>query len=85
MAVCHRYVEATVAATDLSEVHQLVIDETSRAKVQEYVSLFAEADRHPERRRVLFVAEGRGAETVGAFAQNLRAHHGTASPPRSPR
>ena len=79
MAVCHRYVEATVAARDLSEVHQLAIDETSRAKGQEYVSLFAEADPHPERRRVLFVAEGRSAETVGAFAQNLRAHHGKPS------
>ncbi len=79
MAVCHRYVEATVAATDLSEVRQLAIDETSRAKGQECVSLFAEADPDPERRRVLFVAEGRGAETVGAFAQNLRAHHGKPS------
>ena len=79
MAVCHRYVEATVAAADLSEVRQLAIDETSRAKGQEYVSLFAEANPDPEQRRVLFVAEGRGAETVGAFAQNLRTHHGKPS------
>lgn len=79
MAVCHRYVGATVAAADLSEVRQLAIDETSRAKGQEYVSLFAEADPDPERPRVLFVAEGRGAETVGAFAQNLRTHHGKPS------
>ncbi|MGH7108511.1 MAG: ISL3 family transposase [Acetobacteraceae bacterium] len=79
MAVCHRYVEATVAAADLSEVRQLAIDETSRAKGQEYVSLFAEADPDPEQRRVLFVAEGRGAETVGAFARNLRTHHGKPS------
>lgn len=79
MAVCQRYVGATVAATDLSELHQLAIDETSRAKGQEYVSPFAEADQHPERRRVLFVAKGRGAETVGAFTQNLRAHHGKPS------
>lgn len=79
MAVCHRYVEATVAATDLSEVRQLAIDETSRATGQEYVSLFAEADPDPERRRVLFVAEGRSAETVGAFAKNLRTHQGKPS------
>lgn len=79
MAVCHRYVDAAVGAADLSEVRRLAIDETSRAKGQDYVSLFADADADPERRRVIFVAEGREAETVGAFAANLRAHHGKPS------
>ncbi|MFO1466422.1 MAG: transposase [Steroidobacteraceae bacterium] len=36
------------------------------------MTLFADADPDPERRRVLFVAEGREAETVQAFAANLR-------------
>ncbi len=76
MAVCHRYVETTVAAADLSEVRRLAVDETSRAKGHDYVSLFADADPDPEQRRVLFVAEGRDAETVGAFAAHLRAHRG---------
>ncbi len=79
MAVCHRYVDAAVAAADLSEVRRLAVDETSRAKGHDYVSLFADADPDPERRRVIFVAEGREAETVGAFAANLRAHHGKPS------
>lgn len=79
MAVCHRYVDAAVAATDLSELSRLAIDETSRAKGHDYVTLVADADPDPERRRVLYVAEGREAETVGAFAANLRSKHGKPS------
>ena len=75
MGVCERYVDAAVAAQDLSEVRRLAIDETSRAKGHEYVSLFA--DEH--RRRVIFVAEGNEAETVQAFAKNLSAHRGKPS------
>jgi transposase len=72
MALCDRYVDATVAAADFSAVKRLAIDETSRAKGHEYVTLFADA----EERKVLFVAEDRDAQTVGAFAANLRAHQG---------
>jgi transposase len=72
MTLCDRYVDATVAAADFSAVKRLAIDETSRARGHEYVSLFADA----EERKVLFVAEGRDAQAVGAFAANLRAHQG---------
>jgi len=74
MSLCERYVDEAVSTADFSEVRRLAIDETSRAKGHDYVSLFADADPDPERRRVLFVAEGREADTVGAFAGNLRAH-----------
>ena len=76
MSLCERYVDEAVSTADFSEVRRVAIDETSRAKGHDYVSLFADADPDPERRRVLFVAEGREAETVGAFASNLRAHGG---------
>lgn len=75
MALCDRYVNTAVSAADLSEVRRLAIDETSRAKGHDYVSLFADADA----RRVLYVAEGREAETVAGFAANLRAHQGKPS------
>ena len=42
----------------------------------ESVTLFADADSDPARRRVIFVAEGKDAATVEA---NLRAHHGKSS------
>lgn len=76
MAVCHRYVDAAVATQDLSQVQRVAIDETSRAKGHDYVSLFADADPDAAERRVIFVAEGREAETVKAFAGNLRLHGG---------
>jgi len=60
-----------VGAQDLSEVHRLAIDNTSRAKDHDYVSPFADEQRN----RVIFVVEGNDAATVEAFAANLRAHH----------
>lgn len=72
MTLCKRYVNTAVSAADNSEVRRLAIDETSRAKGHEYVTLFADADE----RKVLYVAEGREAETVKGFAANLRAHQG---------
>jgi transposase len=72
MTLCKRYVNTAVSAADYSEVRRLAIDETSRAKGHEYVTLFADADE----RKVLYVAEGREAETVKGFAANLRAHQG---------
>jgi len=71
-AICERYVDLAVAAADWSEVSRLAIDETSRAKGHDYITLVADT----EERRVLCVAEGRGADTVAAFAQELTAHGG---------
>ncbi len=79
MALCERYVDEAVSAADLSEVKRVALDETSRAKGHDYVTLFADADPDPARRRVLFVAEGKEATTVEAFAANLRAHRGKPS------
>ena len=76
MAVCERYVNAAVSAADFSEVRRVALDETSRAKGQNYVTLFADADPDPAQRRVIFVTEGKEATTVDAIAANLRAHHG---------
>lgn len=76
MALCEKYVNEAVSLADLSEVRRVALDETARAKGQQYVTLFADADPDPARRRVIFVAEGKDAATVGAFEANLRAHHG---------
>ena len=71
MALCEKYVNEAVSVADLSEVR--------RVKGHEYVTLFADADPDPVRRRVIFVAEGKDAATVEAFEANLRAHHGKPS------
>ena len=71
-AICGRYVDLALGAADFSEVARLAVDETSRAKGHDYITLFADADE----RKVLFVAEGRGADTVAAFADDLTAYGG---------
>jgi transposase len=70
MAICSHYVEQVVAQADFSEVRSLAIDETARARGHDYVTLAADA----KRRAVIFVTEGRGAETIEALAADLKAH-----------
>lgn len=71
-AICGRYVDLALAEADFSAVARLAVDETSRARGHDYITLFADADE----RKVLFVAEGRGADTVESFAEDLTIHGG---------
>lgn len=70
MAVCERYVEIALGLADFSAVTALAIDETSRARGHDYVTLAADAVE----RRVLFVTEGRDAATIKALAADLADH-----------
>lgn len=72
MAICSRYVDLALAQADFSEVKDLAIDETSRARGHDYVSLAADA----KRRAVVFVAPGREAGTINSLAADLLAHGG---------
>jgi transposase len=70
MAVCERYVEIALGLADFSDVRALAIDETSRARGHDYVTLAADAVK----RRVLFVTEGRDAQTIAELAVHLDDH-----------
>jgi len=70
MAVCERYVDIALGLADFSDVKALAIDETSRARGHDYITLAADADA----RRVLFVTEGRDARTIQALVADLHAH-----------
>jgi transposase len=70
MAVCERYVEIALGLADFGEVKALAIDETSRARGHDYITLAADALE----RRVLFVTEGRDAGTIKALAADLADH-----------
>lgn len=70
MAVCERYVEIALGLADFSDVKTLAIDETSRARGHDYITLAADALE----RRVLFVTEGRDAGTIKALAADLAEH-----------
>ena len=70
--VLHHYVDEARARGDHSAVTRAAFDETSARRGQNYVSLFVDLDGP----RVLFVADGKDAATVGAFAEDLKAHGG---------
>jgi len=66
------YTEAARQQEDYSEVTKIGVDETSKAKGHDYVSLFVDLGE----RRTIFVAEGKGSETMAAFTQDFKAHQG---------
>jgi transposase len=72
VAICKRYVALGLAQADFSEVTRLAADETSKSKGHDYITLVADADQ----RRVLFVTEGKDADTIKAFAAEFTAHGG---------
>ncbi len=70
MQLCSRYVDQALEQADFSQVRALAIDETSRAKGHDYITLAADAVQ----RKVLFVTEGKDAKTIKALAADLQAH-----------
>jgi transposase len=72
VAICKRYVDLGLEQADFSEVKRLAADETSKARGHDYITLVADADE----RRVLFVTEGKDAETIKEFAEDFAAHGG---------
>jgi transposase len=71
-AICTRYVELAVEKMDLSELKAIAVDETSCRKGHEYITLFVEMAK----RRVVFVTEGKDADTIKAFVDDLHKHNG---------
>jgi transposase len=70
MQVCKRYVELALRQADFGEVKALAIDETSRARGHDYITLAADAVQ----RKVLFVTQGRDMQTIKSLAADLQAH-----------
>ena len=73
--VVFHYVGAAVARMDLSRVTRVAIDETAAKRGQDYITLVADIDD----RRVVFVTDGRNADTIRQFADHLEGHSGDAS------
>jgi transposase len=66
------YTDAARQLSDYSGVSAIGADETSKAKGHDYVTLFVDLRES----RTLFVAEGKGADTVKGFKADLIAHGG---------
>jgi transposase len=73
--VVFHYVEAAVARMDLAGVKRVAIDETAARRGHDYITLVVDMDG----RRVVFVADGRSADTVRQFADHLEDRGGDAS------
>jgi transposase len=69
-AICSRYVDLALDEANLSTVKTVAIDETSSRHGHNYLTIAADA----EERRVVFVTEGKDADTVTRFAEYLTAH-----------
>lgn len=67
-----KYVDSAREHEDHSQVETVGMDETSRAKGHEYVSLFVDLKQS----RTIFVAEGKDHDTVKRFAKDLTEHNG---------
>src|SRR5450432_659873 len=70
--VIHHYVDQARARMDAAEVTDVAIDETAARRGHDYITLFVDIDQA----RVLFATEGKDADTVSAFADDLAAHGG---------
>lgn len=63
------YMEMAIAAQDITGVERLTIDETSKARGHDYITVVADADG----RRVIEIQPGRTKESVAAAAASMEA------------
>jgi len=74
--VLQHYVEEARSEADFSEVTAIGVDETSRSKGHNYITVFMDLDE--DCRRVVYATEGKDAQTVERFREDLEAHGGKA-------
>ena len=67
-----RYIETGRDFENYENVKSLGVDETSKAKGHDYISIFADL----EKRKVMFITEGKDHKTVKKFAKDFTKHRG---------
>jgi transposase len=73
--VIQHYVEEAVARMDLADLRRVAIDETADKRGHNYITLFVDIDA----RKVVYVTEGKDADTVARFADHVDDHNSDAS------
>jgi len=66
------YIGKTREYEDFKDVDAIGMDETSRAKGHEYITLFVDL----KKRRTIFITEGKDNTTVKRFAKDFKEHNG---------
>ncbi|MEA3421079.1 MAG: ISL3 family transposase [Acidobacteriota bacterium] len=67
-----RYIRAGRDIESYEDVRTLGVDETSKAKGHDYISLFADL----EERKVIFITKGKDHKTVKRFVTDFKKHNG---------
>jgi transposase len=71
--VLKHYVEQAREDLDFSDVTQVGIDETSRKKGHNYITVFVDM----ETSKIIYATEGKDADTIGRFVDDLKCHGGS--------
>ena len=71
-SVLDKYIRGVRKREDFSNIDSIGIDETSRAKGHEYITLFVDLNK----RRTLFVTDGKSSKTIKDFTKDLKEHNG---------
>ena len=71
-SMLERYVSKALANNDYSQLTAVGMDETSKRKGHDYITLFVDL----QQKKTIFITEGKNKETVKAFADDLAAHNG---------
>ena len=71
-SMLEKYIDQTREYEDFQEISSIGLDETSRAKGHEYITLFVDL----QQRRTIFITEGKDNTTVKRFAEDFEAHDG---------
>ena len=67
-----KYIDQTRTHEDFKEITSIGMDETSRAKGHEYITLFVDL----KERRTIFITEGKDNTTIERFTEDFRQHNG---------
>lgn len=67
-----KYVGAMLEMADHSKVTAIGIDETAQQRGHDYITLFVDL----QEKKTIHIAQGKGSDTVAAFAKDFQAHGG---------
>jgi len=67
-----KYIDKTREYEDFKEITSIGLDETSRAKGHEYITLFVDLLK----RRTIFITEGKDNTTIERFVEDFEVHNG---------
>jgi transposase len=69
-----KYIEIARGFEDFTELKSIGVDETSKRKHHDYITLFVDL----KKRKTIFITEGKSSETVKDFKEDLELHGGNA-------